>query len=355
MQIYLVGGAVRDQLLNREIIEKDWVVVGATPEQMLTAGYTQVGKDFPVFLHPETKDEHALARTERKTGQGYTGFTVHAAPDVTLEEDLIRRDLTINAMAQDADGQIVDPFNGQADLNNRLLRHVSQAFVEDPLRVLRVARFAARYDYLGFSVAEETLSLMRTLSESGELSALTPERVWKELSRALLEASPWVFADVLDACGALKVLLPPIDAKQSSQSLKALSEPDLEQRYCALTQGLSKEDVAHCNAKLKAPNTSAQLALLHAEFRESIAGFSSLSPEQVLQVLDKTDAWRKPDRFKQLLSVNHALQHTQIEPWLQALDKGLAINIQDIIAQGHKGAAIRAALNEQRIALIKAL
>src|SRR3989338_4234278 len=212
MRIYKVGGAVRDRLLGIAVTDIDRVVVGATTEEMLAKGFRPVGADFPVFLHPQTGEEYALARTERKSGRGYGGFTFHASPDVTLEEDLIRRDLTVNAMAEDAQGGLIDPYGGQRDLAARLLRHVSTAFAEDPLRVLRVARFAARYAPLGFRVAPETMVLMRELSESGELSALTPERSWKEISRALMEPRPDVFIQVLRDCGALRELLPEVDA-----------------------------------------------------------------------------------------------------------------------------------------------
>ena len=212
MQVYLVGGAVRDHLLGHPYHEKDYVVVGATPEQLLSQGYQPVGKDFPVFLHPETKDEYALARTERKSGHGYHGFEFYTDVSVTLEQDLIRRDLTINAMAMDHEGHIYDPYNGQQDLEARVLRHVSDAFVEDPLRVLRIARFAARYKSFGFKIADETLALMQQLAESGELDALTPERVWKETSRALMEQDADEYFHVLRSCRALKVLFPEIDA-----------------------------------------------------------------------------------------------------------------------------------------------
>lgn len=212
MQVYLVGGAVRDHLLGHPYHERDYVVVGATPAQMLDLGYQPVGKDFPVFLHPQTKEEYALARTERKSGSGYHGFEFHTDVSVTLEQDLIRRDLTINAMAMDDAGQVYDPYGGQQDLENRILRHVSDAFIEDPLRVLRIARFAARYTSAGFVIADETLALMQRLTETGELNALTPERVWKETSRALSERHADVYFEVLRQCGALKVLFPEIDA-----------------------------------------------------------------------------------------------------------------------------------------------
>jgi tRNA nucleotidyltransferase (CCA-adding enzyme) len=211
MQVYLVGGAVRDKLLGRPVHERDYVVIGATPQDMLQQGFIPVGSDFPVFLHPKTKEEYALARTERKSGVGYSGFTFHTSPDLTLEDDLIRRDLTINAIAQADDGTVIDPYHGQQDLQNRILRHVSGAFVEDPLRVLRVARFAARYAPLGFTVAPETMQLMQTLVNQGEMQHLTPERVWKETQRALLEDRAEVYIEVLRDCGALNVIMPEVN------------------------------------------------------------------------------------------------------------------------------------------------
>ena len=211
MKTYLVGGAVRDALLNLPVKDKDWVVVGTSPQAMLALGYEQVGRDFPVFLHPETHEEYALARTERKSGSGYTGFVCYSAPDVTLEQDLQRRDLTINAIAQDEQGRFYDPYGGRADLEQRRLRHVSEAFNEDPLRVLRVARFAARFAHLSFVVADETQVLMRWMVESGELNTLTPERVWKETEKALQTHNPQVYFQVLRECGALAVLFPELD------------------------------------------------------------------------------------------------------------------------------------------------
>ena len=211
MKIYLVGGAVRDLLLHYPFKERDWVVVSADAQQMLDLGYQQVGKDFPVFLHPRTKEEYALARTERKTAAGYTGFEVHATPDVSLEEDLMRRDLTINAIAQDEQGNIIDPYHGQNDIKNKLLRHVSPAFSEDPVRILRVARFAARYAHLGFTVAPETMQLMTSMVNNGEVDALVAERIWQEMYKALNERNPEVFLTTLRECGALKKILPELD------------------------------------------------------------------------------------------------------------------------------------------------
>ena len=212
MQIYLVGGAVRDNLLNYPIYENDWVVVGATPQQMLSLGFKPVGKDFPVFIHSKTGEEYALARTERKSGRGYKGFEFFTSDKVSLEDDLVRRDLTINAMAQDSEGNLIDPFNGQKDLELKMLRHVSEAFIEDPLRVLRVARFAARYHHLGFTIAPETMALMKSIVEQGEMEFLVAERVWKETSRALQSISPDIYIEVLRECGALKILFPEINA-----------------------------------------------------------------------------------------------------------------------------------------------
>ena len=219
MNRFRVGGAVRDTLLGYPHQEIDWVVVGSTPEEMTAAGYTQVGRDFPVFLHPDTKEEYALARTERKSGPGYHGFTVHADPSVTLEEDLERRDLTINAMAMDGDGVVTDPYGGQADLDAKILRHVSPHFVEDPLRVLRVARFAARYHYLGFVVAEETQRLMAEIVAAGELPHLSTERVWVETERALGEKNPEIYCQVLHDCGALQALMPEVAASNGISAL----------------------------------------------------------------------------------------------------------------------------------------
>ncbi len=211
MKIYLVGGAVRDELLGRPVADRDWVVIGATPEVLLEQGYQQIGNDFPCFLHPDTKDEYALARTEKKSGSGHTGFICDFSPQVTLEEDLSRRDLTINAIAKSLEGGYIDPYNGRKDIEDKVLRHVSEAFAEDPLRVLRVARFGARYSELGFQVHPDTLLLMNQLVKQGELATLTPERVWKEMSRALMESRPSEFFRILRQCGALHVLLPELD------------------------------------------------------------------------------------------------------------------------------------------------
>jgi tRNA nucleotidyltransferase (CCA-adding enzyme) len=339
MKTYLVGGAVRDTLLDYPVHEQDWVVVGATPEDMLQAGYQQVGKDFPVFLHPQTKDEHALARTERKSGQGYTGFAVHCSPDVTLEEDLLRRDLTINAMAQAEDGTIIDPYGGQEDLERRLLRHVSDAFVEDPLRVLRTARFAARYAHLGFTVAPETTALMADIVSQDELAHLPAERIWIELDRAMGERNPEVFVEVLRECGALARLLPELDAlfgvpqpeahhpeidsglhtlMSLQQAVKLTDATDV--RFAVLLHDLGKgitpkeelpRHIAHefrgiklvkavCK-RLKAPNQYRDLALKACEYHLHSHRAKELRGKTLLKLLNATDALRRPDRFEAFL------------------------------------------------------
>ncbi len=336
MQVYLVGGAVRDHLLGHPYHEKDYVVVGATPDQLLSAGYQPVGKDFPVFLHPETKEEYALARTERKSGTGYHGFAFYTDVSVTLEEDLIRRDLTINAMAMDDDGNIYDPYGGQADLKQRLLRHVSDAFVEHPLRVLRIARFAARYHRLGFKVAPETLSLMQTLSESGELNALTPERVWKETSRALMERDADVYFEVLRSCGALKVLFPEIDAlfgipqrpeyhpeiDCGIHTLMSLQQAcrqnySLDVRFAVLVHDLGKaltpqnewprhimheergvKPVTEVCDRLKVPTNTKQLAIAVCKEHLKCHQAFNLKPGTLWRLLQRLDVLRRPERVE---------------------------------------------------------
>lgn len=344
MKIYLVGGAVRDALLGLPVKDRDWVVVGSTPQEMLDAGYQQVGRDFPVFLHPQTHEEYALARTERKSGSGYTGFTCYAAPDVTLEDDLKRRDLTINALAQDDNGEIIDPYNGLGDLQNRLLRHVSPAFGEDPLRVLRVARFAARYAHLGFRIADETLALMREMTHAGELEHLTPERVWKETESALTTRNPQVFFQVLRDCGALRVLFPEIDAlfgvpapakwhpeidtgihTLMTLSMAAMLSPQVDVRFATLCHDLGKgltppelwprhhghgpagvKLVEQLCQRLRVPNEIRDLARLVAEFHDLIHTFPMLNPKTIVKLFDSIDAWRKPQRVEQLALTSEA-------------------------------------------------
>ena len=336
MQVYLVGGAVRDHLLGHPYHEKDYVVVGATPAQMLELGYQPVGKDFPVFLHPQTKEEYALARTERKSGHGYHGFEFHTDVSVTLEQDLIRRDLTINAMAMDEAGQIYDPYGGQQDLENRILRHVSDAFVEDPLRVLRIARFAARYTSAGFVIADETMALMQRLTESGELNALIPERVWKETSRALSERHADVYFEVLRQCGALKVLFPEIDALygipqrpeyhpeidcgiHTMMSLQQACRQNysLDVRFAVLVHDLGKaltpieelprhimheergiKPVNELCERLKVPTYTKQLALAVCKEHLKCHQAFNLKPGTLWRLLQRLDVLRRPERVE---------------------------------------------------------
>ncbi|WP_180129265.1 MULTISPECIES: multifunctional CCA addition/repair protein [unclassified Acinetobacter] len=336
MQVYLVGGAVRDHLLGHPYHEKDYVVVGATPEQLLAQGYQPVGKDFPVFLHPETKDEYALARTERKSGHGYHGFEFYTDVNVTLEQDLIRRDLTINAIAMDDAGNVYDPYGGQRDLEQRVLRHVSDAFVEDPLRVLRIARFAARYKALGFKVAEETLELMQELAKSGELEALTPERVWKETSRALMEDHADEYFEVLRACGALKVLFPEIDALygipqrpeyhpeidcgiHTMMSLQQACRANysLDVRFAVLVHDLGKaltpvdelprhimheergvKPVTEICDRMRVPTNTKQLAISVCKEHLKCHQALSLKPGTLWRLLQRMDVLRRPERVE---------------------------------------------------------
>ena len=401
MQTYLVGGAVRDTLLERTIKERDWVVVGATAQQLLDQGFQQVGKDFPVFLHPESKEEYALARTERKNGQGYTGFVCDASSSITLEQDLLRRDLTINAMAMDEQGDIIDPYCGRQDLEKRVLRHVSDAFVEDPLRVFRVARFAARYHDYGFTIAADTLDMMRQLSQSGEVAQLSAERVWKETSRSLLEPHPEIYFETLRACGALSVWLPELDClwgipnppkwhpeidtgvhtMMVVQQAVQRSE-ELSVRYAALVHDLGKGltpaqfwpshrgheklglDAIHAvSDRLKVPNDCRELALLVSEYHSHIHRAFELKASTVLKVLNKCDAWRKPERFELVLQTCHAdacgrtgFEHApypQAEYCRQALQAAQQVDIAAIVAAGHQGAQIKEALNQQRSAAIE--
>ncbi len=293
MKVYVVGGAVRDELLGLPVQDRDYVVVGATPDEMVRAGYKPVGKDFPVFLHPCSHEEYALARTERKSGRGYKGFTVYAAPDVTLEDDLRRRDLTINAMAKDERGGIIDPFDGRRDLENRVLRHVSEAFAEDPVRILRVARFAARF---GFSVAPETAQLMKRMVASGETDYLVAERVWQELSRGLMEKEPQRMLEVLEACGLREKLLPEIDSF-------ARLEGSLAQRFARLAWPLQESEVEALCERLRVPNEVCELALLACRNRVALRASRLATPQALLELLKRTDAFRRPERFLDLLEV----------------------------------------------------
>jgi tRNA nucleotidyltransferase (CCA-adding enzyme) len=304
MQIYLVGGAVRDELLGRPVGERDWVVVGATPEQMQQLGYRAVGRDFPVYLHPQTHEEYALARRERKVGPGYRGFTTQFSPQVTLEEDLQRRDLTINAMARDTHGRLIDPFGGQRDLERRALRHVSAAFIEDPVRILRTARFAARFAALGFAVAPETAALMRQMVDSGEVRSLVPERVWRELERALGEPTPAACLDTLQACGALAVLLPELSwGERERLALQAAvrASQDAAVRFAALLSHADLAAIGTLSDRLRVPNEFRELALLTARWWRELARARALQPAALLDLLEAADALRRGERFQKLL------------------------------------------------------
>jgi tRNA nucleotidyltransferase (CCA-adding enzyme) len=317
MQTYMVGGAVRDALLGLPVNDRDWVVVGATPEEMVLAGYLPVGRDFPVFLHPQTREEYALARTERKTGRGYHGFAFHADPEVTLEEDLARRDLTINAMAQDETGAVIDPFHGREDLRRKVLRHVTEAFREDPVRILRLARFAARF--ADFRVAPETLALMRGMVEAGEADALVPERVWQELSRGLMEDKPSRMLEVLRSCGALARLLPEVDAlwgvpqRVGSQpaidtgahllrvlDMCAQLQASLAVRYACLVHDLGKATAA-LGQRLRVPTECNELADVVAREHGNVHRSAELDAAELVRLLERCDAFRKPQRFGDVL------------------------------------------------------
>ncbi|MDF3866105.1 multifunctional CCA addition/repair protein [Pseudomonas denitrificans (nom. rej.)] len=402
MQIYKVGGAVRDRLLGIPFSDTDWVVVGASADEMLAQGYRPVGADFPVFLHPKTGEEYALARTERKSGRGYGGFTFYASPDVTLEEDLIRRDLTINAMAEDHDGQVFDPYHGQKDLEARLLRHVSPAFAEDPLRVLRVARFAARYAPMSFSVAPETLALMRELSDSGELEALTAERSWKEISRALMESRPDVFIQVLRDCGALAVLMPEVDAlfgvpqppqhhpevDTGEHVLAVLREcaryaQPLSVRWACLVHDVGKGETreeewpkhhAHehlglplidaINARFKVPRDCQELARLVGEYHTHCHRALELRPNTILELLQSFDVYRRPQRFEEFLAASemdargrHGLEdreYPQAEYLRGAAQAARSVAVQPLLEKGYKGAELGEALKRERLTALKA-
>ncbi len=363
MDIYLVGGAVRDELLGLPVKDRDWVVVGATPEQMIESGFRQVGADFPVFLHPSTNEEYALARTERKQGHGYHGFTVYSAADVTLEEDLRRRDLTVNAMARAPNGQLVDPFGGLEDLKHRKLRHVSDAFAEDPLRILRTARFAARLQPSGFAIAPETLGLMRAMVEAGEAAHLVPERVWQETQRALHERAPGVYFATLADCGALGELLPelasPDRLRLALAALDCISPAgdSTDIRFAALLSPLSPEQCTERAKKLKAPKDCQQLAMLTSRFAESLR--QSHSAGEQLALLDATDAWRRPDRLRRLLAVcqcvTPAVPESQASALLDAYNTARDVNAKDLITQGLAGKALGEAIRNERLKRIAAL
>jgi len=404
MKAYVVGGAVRDGLLGEPVNDRDWVVTGASPQDMLDAGYLPVGKDFPVFLHPRTHEEYALARTERKTGPGYRGFVVHTAPDVTLEDDLRRRDLTINAIAQQADGTLVDPYHGVRDLRAGVLRHVSDAFMEDPVRILRLARFAARWP--GFSVAPETTELMRRMVDAGEVDALVAERVWQELSRGLMERAPARMFEVLRSVGALARLIPELDAlfgvPQPPQHhpevdtgvhtlmvlarCAATAQP-LPVRYACLVHDLGKgttpadvlpRHIGHeqrgerlirgVNERLRVPADCGELALLTAREHSNVHGSASFDAKAVMRLLERCDAFRRPARFLQMLAACEcdATGRLGLEdrPYPQRARLAAALKtVQDVdtgtvsaqaIERGMTGPAIADAIRQARVAALAA-
>lgn len=356
MKTYLVGGAVRDKLLGYPHHEHDWVVVGSTPEEMLAAGFKPVGRDFPVFLHPRTNEEYALARIERKSGRGYHGFTFQSSPDVTLEQDLSRRDLTINAIAEDSDGNLVDPYGGRNDLELRLLRHVSTAFAEDPLRVLRVARFAARYYHLGFRIAAETLALMRSIVDAGEIEHLVAERVWKETERALGEIDPHIYFQTLHDCGALARLCPELN--NNVQSLKHLAQcaPEFSStavRFAVLCSALDRLAVLHFCERMKAPNDFRELALLLVEHKNAIAECNDAG--SALALLQRTDSLRRPERFVLLLDSCAALSvdQKQIQRLQAAHDIAAAVVAEPLLQRGFSGKALGEQLQRERLSAIQ--
>lgn len=359
MKVYLVGGAVRDELLGLEPGERDWVVVGAQPDELLAAGYRQVGRDFPVFLHPATGEEYALARTERKSGHGYHGFEVHAAPDVTLEQDLRRRDLTINAMARDSDGRLVDPFGGRADLEQRLLRHVSPAFAEDPLRVLRVARFAAQLADFGFTVAGDTLALMAAMADSGELEYLVAERVWQEVGKALAAPAPVRFFEVLRDCGALARVLPELaplfEERPGPAALEAASARtrDPDRRFAALTHPLAPDGaLADLGRRLPVPGTWIALARLVARWLPLCRRALEASPDELEACLRECDVLRRPSRFESMLSVVEMIDGSSATPACDQLRRAAqviaSVDAEPLVAAGWKGAALGEELRRRR-------
>lgn len=400
MQVYLVGGAVRDALLGRAVKERDYVVVGGSAEELTAAGYKPVGRDFPVFLHPDTHAEHALARRERKTGPGYRGFVTEFSPDITLEEDLLRRDLTINAIAQREDGSLVDPYGGRADLEARVLRHVSPAFAEDPVRILRIARFAARFADLGFTVHESTRELMRGMVAAGEADALVPERVWQETERALNEARPDVFFTVLRDCGALQVIFPEVDALYGVPQ-RAEYHPEIDTgvhvmmclrraavldapgtvRFAVLAHDLGKgitpqaewpRHVMHeargvplveklC-ARLKVPTAQRELALMTCKQHLNVHRARELRTETVLRFLEECDAFRRPERFREMLFACQCdaqgrlgleeRPYPQREYLSAALATAAAAQLSDTERAGLNGPAIAQALRTKRLAAL---
>lgn len=403
MKVYLVGGAVRDEQLGLPVVERDWCVVGVTPEDMQDQGYKPIGKDFPVFLHPESKEEYALARTERKTGRGYHGFSFDTSPEVTIEQDLSRRDLTINAMAKDDEGRLIDPFDGAAHIRAKQLRHVSDAFSEDPVRILRTAKFAARFASLGFTVADETLELMRQMVAAGEADALVAERVWKETEEALAGPAPRVFFEVLRDCGALAAVYPEVDAMYGVpqpekwhpeidcglhtmlviEQAARLSD-DVEVRFAALVHDLGKATTAEHHLpkhpgheresvrlvrsiadRLPIPASCRELGALVAEFHGHCHRVFELRAATVLKVLERVDAFRRPDRFERFLLACEAdargrtgledRPYPQADYFREAYAQAAAVTVDDLDDGTREGATIGRELSRRREAAIEAV
>jgi tRNA nucleotidyltransferase (CCA-adding enzyme) len=399
MKVYLVGGAVRDQLLGFPVQEKDWVVVGATPEELLKNNFRQVGRDFPVFLHPDTKEEYALARTERKIASGYYGFSCDYSKSVTLEEDLARRDLTINAMAMDESGLLIDPYHGKKDLADKVLRHVSPSFVEDPVRVLRVARFACRYHHLGFTIANETRMLMYEMVKRGELASLVAERVWQEWQRSLMEPNPEQFILSLRACDALGIVLPEINqlfgvpnpARHHPEidsgihtlmtlqtAVKLSTDPVV--RFAALVHDLGKalspmldwpkhheheergvSVIQQLCARLRIPNDYRDLAKMVSRYHLLVHRVSELRPQTIIKVLEEVDVFRRPALLNKLLMACQAdaqgrgfeVIYPQTKRWQDIYAECVKVKPDMFIDQGHEGLAIKEAMRQQRIVQIK--
>ncbi|MFP3014405.1 MAG: multifunctional CCA addition/repair protein [Arsenophonus sp.] len=397
MQIYLVGGAVRDQLLGLPISDRDWVVVGATSNDLIKLGFQQVGKGFPVFLHPKTHEEYSLARTERKTGVGYTGFTFYTTPDITIEEDLLRRDLSINAIAQTKDGQLIDPYNGEHDIKNRLLRHISNSFEEDPLRILRVARFAAHLSNQKFTIANETQSLMKKMVFNNEIGEISAERVWGETEKALRSSSPETYFHVLHDCGTLSILFPEVNqlfGVKSSEDLyneidrkmhmfltlkmASLLTDNIETRFAALCHDFSKILMSqkqyhyHHNysiktikiidticKRLRIPNKIKELSKLVARFQMQVHQINKLEPKEVIKIFNQLDSWRKSDRINQLAIVCEAvacgrvgrkdIMYPQTKFLIEAFRIAQQVSIKNITKQDINGYEIRDEITKKRI------
>lgn len=377
MEIYLVGGAVRDELLSQPVKDRDWVVVGSTPEELLQQGYKQVGKDFPVFLHPESKEEYALARTETKSGKGYGGFVCEFNPSVTLEEDLKRRDLTINAIAKSEQGDYIDPHQGVADIKAKQLRHVSSAFKEDPLRVLRVARFAARYNHLGFQIATETQELMSSMCQQGMLDELTAERVWLETVKAMKEPSPHIYFSTLANCGGLTPWFQAwqttlkIDTDKASLAQSLLNAAiktdspqtsDIENQTKFRLVAFASLFLAEASAffkKLKAPKQYIQLSKTQHKYYQQLVSVNTPVAEEMHELLKNINAFRQPEKVAELtmlfhiLANAHGFQHWNYDLMQQALEKCLAVNPEELIQTGVQGAELGKAIESKRIKLIE--